>query len=219
MGKKLSLFLLLLVLFFFALPPIFYPSHDANVRKIEFSVFSAASIVFSLVLLSLSTTKRTAPPSPKERFSSFILSLKAGTFCFASLMLIFAFFQLLSTVLSQGSASHQGSVEAPQGALGWISLVLALASGAFFEEALYRQFLPKTLISLFPQKKALIATEELFCVALFALAHKGGPLSLLNAAFCGATLRFFRLKSPSIIPVFASHFVYNLTLSLFAILS
>lgn len=219
MGKKTSLFLLFLVLFFFALPPIFCATTAVSTRKIEFSVFSVASVALSFVFLFLSSTKRTAPPTPKERFSSFIICVKTATFCFAALMLIFAFFQVLSVLLPQGFASAQETLEPPAGVLGWLSFVLALASAAFFEEALYRQFLPKLLITLLPQKKPLIATAELFCVALFALAHKGGALALLNAVFCAVTLRLFRLKSPSIIPVFASHFLYNLTLSLFTILS
>lgn len=218
MGKKLSLCLLLLAIALLALPPVFCHSQQEAVRKIDFSAFSAASLVLSFVLLSLSPSKRTASLSAKQRFASFILSIKAATFCLASLMLIFAFFQAVQAVLPQGVAAGQQSVQMPSGALGWASLVLALASGALFEEALYRQFLPETLIALLPQKRLLAIAGELLCVALFALAHKGGPLALLNAASCGAALRFFRRKSPTVIPVFAAHFVYNLTLTLFALL-
>ena len=219
MGKKLSLFWLFLVLLLFALPPIFHYEQEATVRKIEFSAFSAASLALSFALLFLSPAKKTTSLSAKEKFSSFILSIKAATFCLASLMLIFAFFQALSVVLPQELANQQLPVEMPNGALGWISLVVALASGALFEEALYRQYLPETLIALLPQKRTLTMLAELLCVALFALAHKGGPLALLNAAFCGFSLRFFKRKSPTIIPVFASHFIYNLTLTLFTLLS
>lgn len=219
MRKKLSLLLLLFVLAVFALPPIFMPSHEAGGRKIEFTVFSAASLALSLVLISLSSHKKTVPPTPKERFSSLILSLKAATFCFAALMLIFAFFQLLSALLPQGLAADKGDIEPPRGAIGWLSLVLALASAAFFEEALYRQFLPQMLTAVLPQKRAFTAAGELLCVALFALAHKGGALSVLNAAFCGAALRFFRLTSPSLLPVIAAHFAYNLTICVFTLLS
>ena len=219
MGKKLSLFFLLLVLVVFALPPLFTPPYNTGIRKIEFTVFSATSVALSLVLLSISQGKRIASPTPKDRFSSLILSLKAATFCFAALMLIFAFFQLLSVLSPLGLDTIQGDIEPPDGVAGWLSFVLALASAAFFEEALYRQFLPQMLIPLLPQKRAFTVIGELLCVALFAFAHKGGTLSVLNAAFCAVALRFFRIRSPSLFPVFAAHFAYNLTLCAFSLLS
>ncbi|UKI54528.1 MAG: CPBP family intramembrane metalloprotease [Treponema succinifaciens] len=67
-----------------------------------------------------------------------------------------------------------------------------MAAGAFFEEAVYRQFVPETLNSLFKKWKIPV---EIFSVVIFALAHRYlGWISVFNAAFCGAVLRLCRIK-------------------------
>lgn len=86
---------------------------------------------------------------------------------------------------------------------------------AFYEESLYRFFLPEALLyftrNCKDRKMAAIDCEIISCM-LFALGHIYlGILSVINAALAYIVLRICYKKTESIIPGTLAHFLYNLS--------
>ena len=143
-------------------------------------------------------------------------SLKWGALTLGFLMLIFAAVHAFCFAFKISSAQTEILLKNPENFSSWIFLIFTLAAGAFFEEAVYRQFVPETLNLLLKKWKIPV---EIFSVVIFALAHRYlGWISVFNAAFCGAVLRLCRIKTASIAPSFSAHFIYNLSLIVFSVL-
>jgi hypothetical protein len=97
-------------------------------------------------------------------------------------------------------------------------LVAAIAAAAFFEEILYRAYLPaKTRYALsrprllLPRARHGCPLPEIFCVILFSAAHlQGGVFSALNALFAGAALQVCFAKTKSVALTGSAHAAYNI---------
>ncbi len=116
-----------------------------------------------------------------------------------------------------------------EGVWQWFLAIAALASGAFYEECLYRAFLPEIPLHIlsqtkreFPRKheKELTALVEILCTILFAFSHRYmGIAAVVNALLCGIILRLCYKKSGRILCGTMVHFCYNLTLLVFSALA
>jgi membrane protease YdiL (CAAX protease family) len=87
-----------------------------------------------------------------------------------------------------------------------LPLIAAITIFAFFEEILYRVYLPLRM-SYFLRRKGI---PELICVVLFAAAHRnGGLFSVLNALCSGYVLQYCFTKTRSVFLIGITHALYN----------
>lgn len=106
----------------------------------------------------------------------------------------------------------------------FISVFLNFLISAFFEECIYRLFLPFIIYNFFVKIYNLINIKikntkliilgkiliELFSITIFALSHRySGFINVTNAFFSGIILRYFAIKNKTILIGTVSHFLYN----------
>ena len=108
--------------------------------------------------------------------------------------------------------------------LFFLSLAVNFLAGAFYEEVLYREFVPKTLYALlegFSSDRGRIAIGiivESFAVLVFAAAHRYmGFFAVLNALLCAIALRNCYVKTGGAYTGTIVHFLYNM-MNLFFVL-
>ncbi len=148
------------------------------------------------------------------------MKLSAGTMCFGGLMLVYAGIEALSIVfpslfLFRKAMSTVPPATVPQ----WISFLLLLVGGAFYEEALYRVFMPEAICALL-KAPALKYAAEAGVVIVFALSHRYlGTAAVVNAILCGVILRLCFRRTKSIVPGTAAHILYNFMQIVFALIS
>lgn len=154
--------------------------------------------------------------SRKSRFADLIQKLSWSAITFGSLLLIFAAFQLLSFLVpSIQNSNGVQSMSLPRNIGEWLLCVCMLAVGSYYEEMLYRLFMPEMLLHLMPDKKGMRVCIEIVCVVLFGMAHRYlGWAGVANAVLCGASLRLCYVKTGSIYTGTAVHFSYNLMMYL-----
>ena len=144
-------------------------------------------------------------------------AFKPAPFLYPAVFLISFGCLCLISALVQGAFHFLGSgseveVLAPSGFLAWANCLAGTAGAAFYEEVLFRQFLPDRLERLFAGKKRWIRfVWEGALVLLFAVSHwYAGLPALVNAFFAAIVLRLAFIRSRSIALVSASHALYNL---------
>lgn len=104
----------------------------------------------------------------------------------------------------------------PSSAVQYLFCVLDFAFASFFEEVLYRLYLPDMLFrcaSFIPRLTPRLAEiiSESASVVLFAFAHRYlGAASVINAALACIALRICCRKSGSVWTNTAAHFAYNM---------
>ena len=134
-----------------------------------------------------------------------------------SLMLLFALMQTLSFFIEKNAHHTMQSVTS---VFAWISVTVSVAIAAFYEEVLYRQFLPEVSAILLDgrvNKKIFCYLMEVLIILIFAFSHRYlGFIPVLNAFACGAVLRLCYRKTGSIWTGALSHFTYNMTLIIFS---
>jgi membrane protease YdiL (CAAX protease family) len=85
--------------------------------------------------------------------------------------------------------------------------IIGTAIFAFFEELLYRTYLPSRLLNFRLNKYTGAALSQ----GLFAIAHISmGPWGVLNALVCGLSLQLCYQKTKSLTVITAIHILYNL---------
>gem|GEM_PF-1077184 len=227
------------VLLFFVILPIggqfFGERQEAVVAYYPFLVFFNGIIAFFIYIFSI-----------KGRiFDKPILFGKQPFFVYSSSALICFGILCLSSVIFE-SASYffriGGGVQKvifPSSFLGWINFFFGVIFAAFFEEVIYRFYLPQAFREIFGKlrifgnqksvKKDEIVADSgiayvgdaennlrlsVFCeglaLLLFGLGHIYlGILGFLNALLCGSALRLCMIKTKSLWIPFGIHAVYN----------
>jgi membrane protease YdiL (CAAX protease family) len=90
-------------------------------------------------------------------------------------------------------------------------LIAVIVIAAFFEEILYRAYLPAKLRFFVPRKIPPRFVPEILCAILFSAAHlRGGAFSALNALFAGAALHICFAKTKSVVLTGSVHAAYNI---------
>ncbi len=216
-----AVFLLLL------LPPLLATYGSGGLPLVSAAEFSWTALMQLAVALALGLQSRRlflgssarqavqlpgAADSPS--FQKLITVLVWGPVSFGVLMLIAAFMWTLSLLLPGCFGSSLDVPIPPPGLL----LALNLAIGAYYEEVLYRLFLPESLRFLIPRQQFALPAE-LLSVVIFACSHRYlGVFSVLNAALCGSMLRICCRKTRGIATGALVHFLYNFLLVLWAAL-
>lgn len=150
----------------------------------------------------------------KQNLKPYIYKLiLPSTFCFCVLFCFSLIIKFFSLIISIDSNSAVTNVQLPDTLVSWIFCILRFIFAAFFEETIYRYYLPEYLHSLLKEnsKKSYPILIEIVCMLLFAAAHiYMGIFSVINAIFAHAVLRFTFKKTNSIFPGFIAHFLYNI---------
>lgn len=136
------------------------------------------------------------------------------------LMLIYALAEGIYLLFPNKLPSIQGiSPSLPSGFYGFANLFLTLLVASFFEEVLYRQFLPETLSLFIGEKRWALILMEFLVALIFAFSHRyEGILAVLVAFLSGIMLRVCRKKTGSVYAGFLAHLIYNSLMVLFLLL-
>lgn len=220
MKKRYILFEFLLIFIFLVLPPLFVAKADGLSKAGNFSPYVITQLLIALALQAQFKVyfKRGEDPSKAMIFkAAFWWSITLGC-----LMLIFALMQTLELFFEREALSrnHLPSITS---FAGWFFLVFSVASAAFYEEVIYRQAIPELAAMVLDaqmEKRWVALSLEVLAIALFAFSHRYlGWIPVLNAFACGFVLRLCYRKTGSVWTGAAAHFVYNMTLITFSLLS
>lgn len=218
MKKRYILIEFLLVLAFLAVPPVFV-SHGTGLSQA--GTFNASVLYQLLISVILFFHFLKLKPAEKSKAKIFRF-LFHGTITLGILMIIFALMQSIELLFSNEEMKSQNFMPDVDGPLSILFLTLAVVCGAFYEEVLYRQFLPEFIALIAGEKinrKLVFYGTEFLALLLFAFAHRyQGWISVVNSFLCGTVLRLCYKKTSSVLPGAAAHAVYNLSLSVFYIL-
>jgi len=227
------------VLLFFLILPIggqfLGERQEAVVAYYPFLVFFNGVISFLIYFLALKG-RIFENPVEQQKMPFFVYSSCAlvsfGILCLSSVI-----FESASYFFEIGGGIQK--VIFPSSFLGWINFFFGVIFAAFFEEVIYRFYLPRAFREIFGKlrifgnqksvKKDEIVADSgiayvgdaennlrlsVFCeglaLLLFGLGHLYlGLLGFLNALVCGSALRFCMIKTKSLWISFGIHAVYN----------
>lgn len=213
-----------IVLFLLVIPPVLRGPGESAAGfspKIRLGVvIQLATAAFLFLQNRISRRTEDENERRKERLTVTFKTSYWWALTLGFLMILYALIELTCIILNL----NQYIVRKPffdNTPMNWVCTVIILAVSAFYEETLYRQYLPETLMEIIPRKgKATAWFSEILCVTMFALAHRYmGFVPVINALVSGAILRFSYKKTGSIYAGFIAHFTYNILLVVFAALS
>ncbi len=222
--------LFLYVFLFLVILPVgwqfFGERQEVLLARYPFPVFFNGIIAFFIYIFSI-----------KGRiFDKPILFGKQPFFVYSSSALICFGILCLSSVLFEGLAHFfkiDGGIQKilfPSSFLGWTNFFFGVIFAAFFEEVIYRFYLPRAFMEIFGKLRIfgkfdagnnlrLSVLCEGLALLLFGFGHLYlGLLGFLNALLCGSALRFCMIKTKSLWISFGIHAVYNFLSFLMAFL-
>lgn len=203
------------VLLFFVILPIggqfLGERQEAVVAYYPFLVFFNGVISFLIYFLALKGRIFEKPVEQKKM--PFFVYSSCTLVCFGSLCLSSVIFESASYFFRIGGGIQK--VIFPSSFLGWINFFFGVIFAAFFEEVIYRFYLPRAFREILGKKlsqnnQRLSVLCEGLSLLLFGLGHVYlGVLGFLNALVCGAVLRFCMIKTKSLWIPFGIHAIYN----------
>ena len=213
-----DLFIFLVILFFFLIPPFFTPKISENNSPFLAWHFPSRQLIYALFAFSLYFFYRNRVFSYEKRTINKIFRFPL-IFTFSILFFIQLIFKVISISdnyfsQNQNSMDFQANILLPDTFFTWFFCILNFLFSAFFEEIIYRFYLPLILHSFFKrnaqENKAVFVIIEIVCCLLFAFSHLYlGFLSVLNAFFAHIVLRSSFFVSRNIYCNTAAHFLYN----------
>ena len=212
-----DIFIFVFILSIFVIPPLFVKTvPPAAFSSWTFPVqrlFLAAGA--GILVLYMKNGKNAKPKKPAERQigifinSGYILST-FGTLCVTA--------ALMELLLHFAGGRSSVIPVRPASAVQLLFCILDFAAASFFEEVVYRLYLPEIFLkflSRIPRFHFAAVCSEAFPVVLFALAHRYlGIPSVVNAALACIFLRVCCKRTGTVLTNTTAHFAYNL-LSLF----
>lgn len=200
----------ILIFFIMTLFPVILPLFTVS-KEVSFnwSVFPASQVYlffFSLILIIANPELR-----PEKKDFPLWKKILLIPLAFLLLTLLSFLLQKLGNLITKGPAVH---IQKPESSGQWIYCSMNFLFSSFYEEAVYRFFLPEALIWLtrnVKDRKMAIADCEIISMILFSLGHiYMGFFSVLNAALAYIILRYCFRKTGSLVPGTMAHFAYNL---------
>lgn len=202
----------ILISCFFLIPPLFVN----QIRSFSVSWNSLLFIIFELfiaIFLYTQNEKNDSTHKNQIKLFSFLVNQGLTLLVFGLLCLSSVIFNILAYYVK----SEDIEVILPQKASEYFLYIIVFLMSAFFEEVLYRKFLPESLIRFcnFIRNEKILRiakwSAEIIAVLVFAFAHRYlGYLAVLNAFVSGIILRLCYIKSKSIFPGFIAHAAYNI---------
>lgn len=203
------------ILCIFALPPLFMHGSLSQEKEAVYPVQTFLLAAFAGLLLYVEN-KRNGKRLYKNSFSKRIMQTSASLVTFGILCLSFAVASLCSYIFQP--EAPQTHLLLPHTAVGIINCIIGTVCAVFYEEVLYRLYLPTAALRLFGKKYRLLC--EGGAVVLFSLGHLYlGIFGCLNALVAGIALRRCMIKTESLVPPFGVHLLYNALMLAFSFLS
>ena len=200
------------VLLFFVVPPIL-----SSVRPdgdMQLHVSPAVFVYASCALVLLWQMKRQPEEGTLHDESSdsrlvFFVCQGAALVTFGALMVVAGLISLSGTYLLH--LEERVHVLPPETWYGWMYAAAGTVCASFYEEVIYRVYLPHALFTLLGARFELLC--EAAAVALFALAHRylGFP-AVVNSLFAGMILRRCYVKTGKVWTNVSAHAAYNIVM-------
>lgn len=202
---KIPVFFIMVL--FPVLLPVFTFSNSSPFVKWSFPFQALFLAVFAFLLVIANPELYEKNKSDKTRLSKKILF----TICVFFILNITAFvLQKIGNLFSQNQIFN---IIKPEGVKEWTYCLINFFFSSFYEEGVYRFFIPEALLYFTRNCKDKRMVEidcEILGMILFALGHIYlGILSVINAAIAYFVLRFCFKKTNSLVPGTAAHFLYN----------
>lgn len=210
---------------FFVIPPLFV--NAPSVQHIDFTFFSVQNFAHFVIAFFIFLFYKKSVEND-EKLSSKIL--KYSIFFVIIFILLFGI-SFICNFSAQKFLDNENSlinsevfVEIPQGFFDFLICIFNLMFAAFFEEVIYRFYLPFGIKNLLFRKffyenqnksytvfeKSILLFIEIVAMLIFSFSHRYlGIFSVVNAAVAHLVLRFSFIRSKSLIPSTLAHFFYN----------
>ena len=208
MKKKLIFIELLIIFSYFIIPPMLKSPSSTLSTTLQFSIFMLFYVAIAIILTVQFFLSK--PPLHKPIFKLLLASIFTIILLFATASSII----VLTSLLGEKSIPQKITISFPTTFFDFLNLLLAIFSAAFYEEAIYRVFLPFALITLLSKdntiNKHYHIAIEVFSILCFALGHRYlGLAAVINAVICGIILRFCFLYTQNPLYSTISHSIYN----------
>ena len=207
------------ILVFFAifialiLPPITNVQRDTLLQfqwNLPLNYIFLGTIALFIFLYEI-TQKKQNEISEKNTSNSIKTFILATIFTFISLFIIAFILESVAFLTKQNQQNVTISPINSKKELFYCILKFCLA--AFYEEVIYRLYLPEQLKRFFKNtqnKITQIYIPEIITIILFALGHKYlGIFAVINACIACVILRICYLKTKNIFAGTIAHFMYN----------
>jgi len=215
-----EIFIFCIISYFFVIPPLFVTTQ--MVQSLDFSIFSFQNLIhfiLSIFLILFYKNKSNtvyANLTNKRNFFNGILFFV----CFCLICLNSLLFNFISETFTNSNQNNLIIVSKPTSLVEYVICICNLFFAAFFEETIYRFYLPSFMLALcfklikkenddknYTLLKILI---ESFVMLIFALSHRYlGIFSVLNAIIAHIILRLTFIFSKNIFCSTLAHFLYN----------
>ncbi|MBR5934449.1 MAG: CPBP family intramembrane metalloprotease [Treponema sp.] len=209
--KKLILYLeFALISIFFIIPPLF-TNPVPVIQNSNFSLNWRSAVILIIALLIYyrhEFTKNQTKDAEKINIFQCFASIST---CFGLLMLSNVILSVISYLIlkqPETQINYQNTTS-----FSIFSTVINFLVAGFYEEAVYRLYLPAALrtFTCKIQNKYFIYFIEFICIVIFALGHRYlGWIAVIYAFSAGIILRYFTLKHGTILIPFICHALYNI---------
>lgn len=214
----LEILIFSIISIFFVIPPLFVDGQF--VQSIDFSTFSFINFYHFIIAIFLVYFY-------KNSFENFSLNTKYILKNFFGLIISFLIILLVSKLLNyiafqffdneNSIISNSVFVNKPESFAEYFVSILNLIFASFFEETIYRFYLPVFLIRLFVNKFSnpklktiLFLILESFVLLIFAFSHRYlGSFSVINAGIAHLIFRITFIYTKNIYTTSIAHFIYN----------
>ena len=218
---------------FFVIPPLFV--NAPSVQHIDFTLFSVQNFSHFVIAVFIFVFYKKSVEND-EQISTKILKYLIYFVVIFILLFGISFicnFSAQKLLNSENSfVNSQVFVENPQGFFDFLICIFNLLFAAFFEEVIYRFYIPFGIKNFLFRKvfdenqsksytifeKSILLFIEIVTMLIFSYSHKYlGIFSVVNAAVAHLVLRFSFIRSKSLIPSTLAHFFYNFVSLMFGL--
>ena len=218
---------------FFVIPPLFV--NTPSVQHIDFTLFSVQNLSHFVIAIFIFVFYKKSVEND-EKFTTKILKYLIYFVVIFILLFGISFicnFSAQKLLNSENSfVNSQVFVENPQGFFDFLICIFNLLFAAFFEEVIYRFYIPFGIKNFLFRKvfdenqsksytifeKSILLFIEIVTMLIFSFSHKYlGIFSVVNAAVAHLVLRFSFIRSKSLIPSTLAHFFYNFVSLMFGL--
>jgi membrane protease YdiL (CAAX protease family) len=212
-----DIFIFVFILSIFVVPPLFVKTVPAAAFAswtfpVQQLFFAAAA---GILIWYMNDGKKKRTKKPAEKQINIIIDSGYVLFTFGALCVTAALMELI--IHFSGIRSSVIPVR-PASAVQLLFCILDFAAASFFEEVVYRLYLPEMFLkylACIPHFRFAEVCSEALPVVLFAFAHLYlGIPSVVNAALACIFLRMCCKKTGTVLTNTTAHFAYNI-LSLF----
>lgn len=217
-SKAVKIAIFSVVFLFFVLPPLFNTAEGKVIFKSW--TFPLNHLILSLLsafLLYINDALTFHFNSLKNSISYKIIFPAVFSLC---LLFCLAFLINGISILVKHNPI-QNEIALPTDILSWTYFSLTFIFSAFYEEAIYRLYIPETLEDFFKlenkkiAKKCLNLIFEVATALLFGFSHGyAGVFSIINAICAHIILRLTYKKTRTIYASFIAHTIYNIIIFL-----